>query len=301
MKIKYDLSRVDFRSTPVENLFLDTYLSQASGDAIKVYLYGWKRALMDPGKDLTVDDISKNLAIPLDQVMEAMAYWMDEDLVDLSIEDGEEVYRFKSLLLLWSGSYDQAGVTNGEAGSQPFDQADLELNPSQEEGQPDPTPDLPPSPGLEGKASEFQTMFSGLEDYLSQRQSLEVRLKVNEINLILDLLDRYPIEPDYFLYAYKKADQLEEAGSHSINYVTAIVENWIRFEGATDREKLDQFLADEEKKEGKRKSRRKKAKRKVDHPDQGMTKQERQEWVAQKLKESRKVSLRGDKDNHESE
>ena len=39
MKIEFEKSDLDLGYTPVENMFIHTYLGLASGDQIKVYLY----------------------------------------------------------------------------------------------------------------------------------------------------------------------------------------------------------------------------------------------------------------------
>lgn len=299
MQMRMNLSPVDFRSTPVENLFLDTYLSQASGEALKVYLYGWKACQTDPGRTLTLEELVDNLDLTPDQVMEALAYWMNQDLVDLVLEEGQEIYVFKSIVLLWLGKYDKA---------QPAGAAGAEALAATGAGDPSGAgpADMTPQGGLtatqEGEA--WKAMFDQLEAHLSEGQTYQVKLKPNEILLIQDFLARYPVTPDFFLYAYQEAEKLQETSSRNIRYITAIIENWVRFEKLTDIPALQDFLAHEQVKRAEaKKGKRQRAKAQAKNLKAGpkMKKEEREAWVKQKLEASRTMNLRGDQDEQTGE
>lgn len=288
----FDLSKIDFRQTPIENIFLDTYLSQADGDAIKVYLAGWKeaynsnsykdsidsqtRAGANANEGLSLEKLAQGLEMDEDKVLSALDFWHEAGLLEI-VEGDPPTYRFKSMLLLWSGVSDPAPS-----------QAKSRENNS--------TNDLNELMGDSDKDTEElsvrrEQMFKDLEDFLSKDYTYRVLLKDNEIRLILDVMDRYNFSPEYFIYAYKKASSGKEIGARSVNYIVAIIENWARFEGITDIGQLDSFLAKQE--EVSKKPVRKKRKGRLVTSDKRMSRQEEQDWVKKKLEESRLRGLKG--------
>lgn len=256
MKVAFNLSKVDFRTTPIENMFLDTYLTQASANALKVYLYGWRSCYANPEEGF---DLS-HIAMDEKELEEALTYWVNEGLVEIKEVDGKRIAYFKSLMLLWMGLYD----TNEES---------------------------KPVASSEG---DRRALFDRLEGYLSMDLSYDVLLKENEIVAIHSLLDQYPITEDFFFYAYQKATQMSEAASRSFNYVLRIIENWMRFDQITDEKALDAFL--EKQKESKKAQRKPKKSGKLIATDPRMSKSERSQWVKERLEQSRRGSLRGDGD-----
>ena len=101
MKIKLHQSKVDFMSTPIENLFLDTYLPLASGNQLKVYLFAYKSAYKN--EEINNEKISKSLDISLEEVNQAWEFWVSLGLVKKHKLDGEDIYEFKSIRLLYTG------------------------------------------------------------------------------------------------------------------------------------------------------------------------------------------------------
>ncbi len=73
-----DLSMI-FSTTEIADVFFTEYLSQASGDYIKVYLY--IVFLSKYGKDVKLNDLSKKLALPLKTIQDALKYWEDADVI----------------------------------------------------------------------------------------------------------------------------------------------------------------------------------------------------------------------------
>lgn len=255
MKTRFDLSVVDFRTSSFENMFLDTYLAQAPDLALRIYLYGWMQAL----RATSAANICQGLDITEEQLEEGLRYWIKEGLVERKEVDGEEIVYFKSLILLWMGLYDEKE----------------ENAPRQEETSPIPSDN-----------QNRRLVFDKLEAYLSEGLSYPVYLKENEILKIHELLDQYPMDGDFFLYAYQRACQMSESSSRSFQYIVAIIENWLRFEKISDKKALDAFL-DKEKEKKSSKQRKKNAfvnkKR--------MSKEERSNWVLEKLRASRTKSL----------
>ncbi len=332
MKPEFDLSSVDFRITPLENIFLDTYLSQASGDAIKIYLYGWKSCYFDNEKGKTFDkwmeELTSNLFMNRETVKEGLEYWIDTGLIENRNEGEECKLYFKSMLLLWSGfygrvskdlkganisdrlentagSYNRNSIENWGSVSEPDRVSDLDIV-----SEPDRVSDLDIVSELDKVKSENdfkiikrRKMFEDLEAYLSVGSAYSISLKENEILKLHEFMDKYDVEPEFFIYAYKKASEMSEASSRSLMYLTTIIENWIRFEKITSIEALDEYLEKQEKSRDEiRKNRSRKRKKRIEYvdDDKRMTRADRLKWVEDKLEESRRKSLRGVKNDGQS-
>ena len=73
MKLEQNDEALLFSTTKIPDIFFSEYLSQSSGDCIKVYLY--MLFLSKYNKDIKLNDLSKKLAIPLPTIQEAIKYW----------------------------------------------------------------------------------------------------------------------------------------------------------------------------------------------------------------------------------
>ena len=73
MKLEQSDSALIFSKTELPDVFFTEYLSQASSDSIKVYLY--MLFLSKYNKDIKVNDMSKALALPYNSIQESIKYW----------------------------------------------------------------------------------------------------------------------------------------------------------------------------------------------------------------------------------
>lgn len=73
-----DLSSL-FSNTIIPDIFFSEYLSEASGDFIKVYLYMVFLSKYD--KDIKINDLSKKLVLPVKVIQDAIKYWEDQCLI----------------------------------------------------------------------------------------------------------------------------------------------------------------------------------------------------------------------------
>ena len=62
-----------FSNTNIPDIFFAEYLSDASGNFIKVYLY--MLFLSKHDKDIKINDMSKKLVLPVKEIQEAISYW----------------------------------------------------------------------------------------------------------------------------------------------------------------------------------------------------------------------------------
>lgn len=79
MKLEQNDVSMLFSSTSISDIFFTEYLSQASGDFVKVYLY--ILFLSKYNKDIKLNDLSKKLALPLKVIQDALKYWEDNGVI----------------------------------------------------------------------------------------------------------------------------------------------------------------------------------------------------------------------------
>ena len=77
--------------TVVENTFFNEFLPQATGDDVKVYLYGLSLCTNPNVEDNSLDTICKVLSLTEEQVMRAFSYWQEMGLVQIVSQNPFEV------------------------------------------------------------------------------------------------------------------------------------------------------------------------------------------------------------------
>lgn len=73
MKLEQNDEPLLFSVTKIPDIFFSEYISQASGDFIKVYLY--ILFLSKYGKDIKINDLSKKLSLPFPVIQDALKFW----------------------------------------------------------------------------------------------------------------------------------------------------------------------------------------------------------------------------------
>ena len=81
--------------TPVENLFIQEYLPRASGDYVRVYLYGLMQCY-HPSEDMTLERTAHILDLPEETVRDAFQYWERQGLVR-RVSDRPVTYQYLNL------------------------------------------------------------------------------------------------------------------------------------------------------------------------------------------------------------
>ena len=79
MKLEQSDLSLLFSSTSMPDIFFTEYLSQMSGDCIKVYLY--ITFLAKYNKDIKLNDLSKKLEIPLKAIQDSIKYLEEEGII----------------------------------------------------------------------------------------------------------------------------------------------------------------------------------------------------------------------------
>lgn len=78
--------------TPVENLFIQSFLPQAPGDYVRVYLYGLMQCYY-PVADMTLEKMAQALGLEPETVRAAYTYWERRGLVE-RLQDKPPAYRY---------------------------------------------------------------------------------------------------------------------------------------------------------------------------------------------------------------
>lgn len=81
--------------TPVENLFIQEYLPRASGDYVRVYLYGLMLCY-HPAGEMTMERTAHILGLAEDTVKDAFQYWERQGLVR-RVSDNPPAYQYLNL------------------------------------------------------------------------------------------------------------------------------------------------------------------------------------------------------------
>lgn len=79
MKLEQSDLSLLFSSTNLPDIFFTEYLSQISGDALKVYLY--ITFLAKYNKDIRLNDLSKKLELPLKTIQDSIKYLEEQSLI----------------------------------------------------------------------------------------------------------------------------------------------------------------------------------------------------------------------------
>lgn len=109
MEISFKKSIIQPGVTPIENMFLDNYLPIVDEISLKVYLFLYKRLFGSYKSELTMEYIAKELRFSEVQVMNALKYWKNNELLDFSLDENGKVERIEfvnNFALYAGGIYD---------------------------------------------------------------------------------------------------------------------------------------------------------------------------------------------------
>lgn len=109
MEISFKKSIIQPGVTPIENMFLDNYLSIVDEISLKVYLFLYKRLFGSYKSELSIKFIAEELKFSEVQVMNALKYWKNNQLLDYSLDENENVEKIEfvnNFALYAGGVYD---------------------------------------------------------------------------------------------------------------------------------------------------------------------------------------------------
>ncbi|WP_313339187.1 DnaD domain protein [Sedimentibacter sp.] len=188
--------QIDLGDTPIENIFIDDYMPDAAGTYVKVYIMGYKYA-KDKQYSFNNETISKNLDIPLSDVLEAWDYWEKEKIVIKHQTDDEYNYciEFVNLKQLYIDKvYKFVKISDN-------DKANIndELISS-------------------AKGSENKKMMEEIEDMFGRP------LKITEKKKIIKWLNDYKMKPEIMAQAFSYS--INNKKKKGFSYIESVVTAW---------------------------------------------------------------------------
>jgi DnaD/phage-associated family protein len=203
--------QIDLGDTPIENIFINDYMPQADGTYVKVYLMGYKYA--KDRLDFNNETLSKNLNLPLSDVLNAWNYWENEGIIIKHETDDEYNYivEFVNLKQFYVDNvYKHIRNVNDKNSYVDNDKLiSAARNP------------------------EIKTMMEEIEDMLGRP------LKVSEKQKIITWLNKYKTKPNMMIQAFSYS--VNNKKIKRFNYIESVVSAWYDA-GVVDLDTMVEYL-----------------------------------------------------------
>ncbi|WBB29271.1 DnaD domain-containing protein [Parvimonas micra] len=216
MEISFKKSIIQPGVTPIENMFLDNYLPIVDEISLKVYLFLYKRLFGSYKSELSIKCIAEELRFSEVQIMNALKYWKNNQLLDYSLnEDGcvEKIEFVNNFALYAGGIYDD--------------------NVEEEKEKP---------------------MIDNREYFEKIEEITGLSLKPYEITKIISHIEETGHGMDLVYKAYEYAKSIGK--SMSVDYIIGILRAWKRDNNISTVEDLKNFLENKDKNKIKRYSKK---------------------------------------------
>lgn len=216
MEISFKKSIIQPGVTPIENMFLDNYLPIVDEISLKVYLFLYKRLFGSYKSELSIKCIAEELRFSEVQIMNALKYWKNNQLLDYSLnEDGcvEKIEFVNNFALYAGGIYDD--------------------NTEEEKEKP---------------------MIDNREYFEKIEEITGLSLKPYEITKIISHIEETGHGMDLVYKAYEYAKSIGK--SMSVDYIIGILRAWKRDNNISTVEDLKNFLENKDKNKIKRYSKK---------------------------------------------
>jgi DnaD/phage-associated family protein len=203
--------QIDLGDTPIENIFINDYMPQADGTYVKVYLMGYKYA--KDRLDFNNETISKNLNLPLSDVLNAWNYWENEGIIIKHETDDEYNYivEFVNLKQFYVDNV-YKHIRNVNDKNSYVDNDKLIST---------------------ARNPEIKTMMEEIEDMLGRP------LKVSEKQKIITWLNKYKTKPNMMIQAFSYS--VNNKKIKRFNYIESVVSAWYDA-GVVDLDTMVEYL-----------------------------------------------------------
>lgn len=220
MNYFFEEMKIDLQDTPIENIFITDYMPLADGTYVKVYLLGYKYANdKEDSNNFNNETISKDLKIPLSDVLNAWTFWEEQGIIKKHKSEDEYNYmvEFMNLKQLYvdkiykhlpqsSSKEDKTYVTNNEL---------IELN----------------------KEEEFVQMHKEIERIFGKFVNINDKRKINQWQ------KQYDLSPEMMIQAFSYC--INNKKKRSMKFIEGTIAAWNRA-GVTDLDSLAEFLETKE-------------------------------------------------------
>ena len=203
--------QIELGDTPIENIFINDYMPSADGTYVKVYLMGYKYA--KDRQDFNNETLSKNLKLPLTDVLNAWNYWENEGIIIKHETDDEYNYivEFVNLKQYYVDNvYKHIHKINDKNN---YVDNDKLISTA--------------------KNPEIKTMMEEIEDMLGRP------LKINEKQKIVTWLNKYKTKPNVMTQAFSYSVNNKKVKRFS--YIESVVSAWYDA-GVVDLDTMVEYL-----------------------------------------------------------
>ncbi|HSQ88545.1 DnaD domain protein [Romboutsia sp.] len=192
-----EVNEADLGETAIANIFIDIFMPMADGLYVKVYLLGYKNAC-DPScsPKFNNNSIAKNLNIPLSDVISAWKFWENKNIIKIHKNDGSDDFDYSVEFLDLKKLYMENIIVNTKSiKSNTSSIVSVAENPS------------------------IRKMFNSINQIVGRH------LDPGEKISILDIMNKYNMNPDMILCAYEHVRD-KTGSSKPVKYIEGIIRNW---------------------------------------------------------------------------
>lgn len=226
MPIIHTSSGMNIGFLPVSNVFLTDYLPKANATYVKVYLFTYHLCINNPSQ-LSTEYIASSLALLESDVLQALNYWMEEELLILKNDEDKLYLEFlnpkpKTM------STDSIKEESKESLETPS------TNPAQDVLRVEKRPDYTPEEiNVYSQAPEIKQMFLIAQQYLGKT------LSPMDLNILFSFYDwlRLPTDVIETLIEYCVSNN-----HRNMRYIEKVAINWVD-QGIDTTEKAQQQIA----------------------------------------------------------
>ncbi len=201
---------LDLGETSIENIFINDFMPQADGTAVKVYLLAFKYSLENNRDQITNRKLAKHLDIPLEDVLRSWDFWESKKIVKKIENDEDYDIEFLSIRQITA-----KGLWNNSTSVKTQSKSSINMIEA-------------------SKSPEIRKMFYDI-DHIMRRE-----LVPNERNVVLKWLYEQNINMDIIVRGFTYC--VETRGVKHINYVASVVRGW-HDKGILTTDQLDEHFA----------------------------------------------------------
>lgn len=192
-----EVNEIDLGETTIANIFIDIFMPMANGLYVKVYLLGYRQAC-DPRSNPKFDNnsIAKNLNIPLSDVIDAWKFWESKKIIKMHKNEGLSDFDYSIEFLDLKRFYmDNMHINTKSIKSNSDSIVSVSENPS------------------------IRRMFNSINQIVGRY--LDPGEKIN----ILDIMNKYNMDPDMIICAYEYVRD-KHGSSRPVKYIESILRGW---------------------------------------------------------------------------
>ncbi|MGL5330255.1 MAG: DnaD domain protein [Peptostreptococcaceae bacterium] len=192
-----EVNEIDLGETTVANIFIDIFMPMANGLYVKVYLLGYRQAC-DSNSNPKFDNssIAKNLNVPLSDVIDAWKFWEKKSIIRMHKNDGMNDYDYSIEFLDLKRFYME----------------NMHINTTSIKSNSDSIVSVAENPSI-------RNMFNSINQIIGRY--LDPSEKIH----ILDIMNKYNLDPDMVMFAYQYVKD-KHGAARPVRYIETILRSW---------------------------------------------------------------------------